>query len=129
MFGSDGRLYPAVIAGTASIPRTAQQGCWPERSGRVVVNFAAPSSIVASELRVGYIWYPKVAGAITVYYGKTVRIIAVKPGLHSAYMSVAGSASKIVVSSLGGNKICVGDAEAGTFMQAQAGPVIPPVSR
>jgi hypothetical protein len=128
MFGSDGRLYPAVIAGTASIPRTAQQGCWPERNGRIVVNFAAPSSIVASELRVGYIWYPKVPGLIAVYYGKTARIIVVKPGLHSAYMPVVGSASEIVVNSLGGNSICVGDAEAGTFVQAQAGPVIPPGS-
>jgi hypothetical protein len=130
LFGSDGRLYPAMIFGASSVPRTAQQGCWPERNGRIVVSFTAPSSVDAWELRVGYIWYPTYPWQIAVHYGTTVRNITVSHGLHSAYVPVAGrSVSRITIDGLGSNAMCVGDAEAGTFVQRQAGPAIPPVSQ
>jgi len=128
MFGTDGRLYAAQLYGVTSIPRTTSQGCWPVRGGRIVVKFTSPSSVDAWELRIGYIWYPTFPGTITVDYGGTVRNIGVKSGLHSAYMPVAGSARQITVTGVGSNNICVGDAEAGTFVQSATGPVIPPVS-
>jgi len=128
VFGTDGRLYDAQLYGVASVPRTAKQGCWPERHGRIIVKFTAPTSIDAWELRIGYIWYSKFPSQITVNYGGIWKNLDVRPGLHSAYMPVAGSVRRITINGLGSNTICIGDAEAGTLVQAQAGPVIPPVS-
>jgi hypothetical protein len=118
MFGSDGRLHPAVVSGAASPPRTVKEGCWPERYGAVTVKFAARTSIYTWALRIGYIWYSKLPSQITVHYGDAVQSLDVRPGLHSAYMPVAGSVSNFTIDGLGGNTICVGDAEAGIFVQA-----------
>jgi hypothetical protein len=128
VFGTDGRLYRPQLYGVASIPRTAKQGCWPERRGQIVVKFTAPTSTDAWELRIGYIWYPKFPSQITVNYGSIWKNLDVRPGLHSAYMPVTGSVRTITIGGLGSNTMCIGDAEAGTLMQAQAGPVIPPIS-
>jgi hypothetical protein len=116
------------LYGVASVSRTAKQGCWPERQGRIVVRFTGPSSPDAWELRIGYLWYAKVPWVIRVHYGGTVQNLYVRPGLHSGYLPVAGSVRRIVIDDLGGYPVCVGDAEIGTFVQSQVGPVIPPVS-
>jgi hypothetical protein len=128
IFGSDGRLYPSTILGASSVTRTAKNGCWPERHGRIVVRFASPTSTLAWELRIGYIWGPRTAGTIAVRYGRTQRVLEVTHGLHSAYMPVSGSTKSVVVSGLGGYPICVGDAEAGSIGPDLFGSAIPPVS-
>ena len=113
IFGSDGRLYPAQLNGVASADRSAKQGCWPERHGQIVVRFAAPTSIYAWELRIGYIWYPATPGFLTVQYGKSVQPLKVLHGLHSAYLPISGSASNIIVRGLSSPQMCIGDVEAG----------------
>jgi len=115
IFGDDGRLYPATILGTSSVTRTAQQGCWPERHGRIIVRFASRTSPLAWELRVGYIWGSRSPGTITVRYGRTLHLLRVRHGLHSAYLPVKGSATHLIVSRFGTSPICVGDAQAGTI--------------
>jgi hypothetical protein len=54
-------------------------------------------------------------------YGGTVHELAVKPGLHTAYLSVTGSSNNILVSGLFGKKMCVGDVEAGNLAPAEPG--------
>ena len=65
-------------------------------------------------LRIGYIWAPKVPGMISVAYGGVKQELAVRPGLHTAFLPVSGSAPRITVSGLVGKQICIGDAEAGS---------------
>jgi hypothetical protein len=126
IFGNDGRLYPAMIFGMSSVPRTATQGCWPNSHGRVVVRFASRTSTLAWELRVGYIWGSRTPGTIIVRYGHTLRLLEVRHGLHSAYLPVKGSAARVVVSGFGSNPICIGDAQAGSIGPDPFGPIIPP---
>jgi len=115
IFGIDGRLYPASVFGVVSQTRSATQGCWRERNGQIVVRFVTRTSIDSWALRIGYLWYPQAPGFLTVRYGKSVRSFEVTHGLHSAYMPISGSASKIVVSGLSGPDMCIGDVEAGAF--------------
>ena len=127
IFGTDGRLYPATIVGTSSVTRTASQGCWPDSNGRIAVRFASRTSALAWELRLGYIWGSHTPGTITVRYGHTLRVLAVRYGLHSAYLPVKGSSvARVIVSGFGGSPICVGDAQAGTIGPDPFGPVLPP---
>jgi hypothetical protein len=65
-------------------------------------------------LRIGYIWGQHVPGSISVTYGGTTQHLAVRPGLHTAFLPVSGSAAGITISGLASDKICVGDAEAGS---------------
>jgi len=128
MFGPDGRLYPALISGVTSIPRSATQGCWPERRGRIVVRFAMPTSIYTWELRIGYLWYSPGPSWITVRYGGITQVLEVRHGLHSGYLPVTGSVRSITLGNLSNDRMCIGDVEAGTLGPSSAGPAIPPVS-
>jgi len=76
-------------------------------------------------LRIGYIWGARSPGQVYVGYGGSVQGLRVKPGIHSAYLPVIGSAPGITVAVLGGVKMCIGDAEAGApgpHMASQAQP-------
>ncbi len=116
MFGTDGNLYQAKVHGAVSQARSAEQGCWPERYGQIVVRFAARTSSDSWELRIGYLWYPTAQGFLTVQYGNnTAQALKVTHGLHSAYLPVSGGASRIVVSGLSGPDMCIGDVEAGAL--------------
>lgn len=126
-FGTDGRLHVAQVFGATSLPRPARS-CWPQRHGRIIVPFTHSSWAFSDTVRMGYIWPGGSSGVVYVRYGRTVRQLAVEPGLHAGYLHVAGSASRIVVSGLGGIKMCVGDVEAGNVGPANAGAVIPPVT-
>jgi len=115
IFGTDGKLYPATVFGVVSKTRSPAQGCWPQRHGRIVVRFVAPTSVDSWELRIGYLWYPPGPGFLTVRYGKSVQALEVAHGLHSAYLPVRGSATRIVVNNVSGPDMCIGDVEAGAF--------------
>ena len=115
MFGTDGKLYLAKVFGEVSEPRSAKQGCWPDRHGRIVVRFAAPTSIDSWELRIGYIWGSAAPGFMTVQYGNTVQALGVTHGLHSAYLPISGSVSSIVIAGLSSPEMCIGDVEAGAL--------------
>jgi hypothetical protein len=125
IFGTDGRLHQAQLSGVASARRSSKQGCWPERGGGVVVRFATPTSTLAWELRIGYIWGPQGMGHITVQYGHSIRQLEVRHGLHSAYMPVSGTAKSIKISGLGSSRICVGDVQAGALVPDPFGPTLP----
>ncbi len=117
MFGSDGRLYPAVISGVYSIhrPGTGLTACWPERHGRVVIKLQHRTSIFDYTLRISYIW----AGAprsVTVHYGDSALLLAVTKGVHSAYLPVHGNVTTFAISGLGGHGMCVGGSEAGRLV-------------
>ncbi len=126
-FGTDGRLHVVQIFGTASQPRP-NHSCWPQRHGRIVVRFTHPSSGFSGTVRIGYIWPPRGPGVVYVRYGSKVQALSVEPGLHAGFLHIRGSASRIVVSGLGGIGMCVGDVEAGNIGPAAAGPAIPPVT-
>ena len=126
IFGTDGRLYPAKVFGVRTPAPTANQGCWPTRHGRIVVRFAAPASIYAWELRIGYIWGSPYPGLVAVHYGRSMQVLHVAHGLHSAFLPISGSADAVVVTGLGGRVMCVGDVEAGALGPDPRGPAIPP---
>jgi hypothetical protein len=128
IFGTDGRLYPTIMFGVKSVPRTAKQGCWPRKHGQIVVRFASRTSIWAWQLRIGYIWASHRPGTITVRYGHTLKLLVLRYGLHSAYLPITGAATHIVVSEVAGAPICVGDAEAGALGPNPFGPIVPPAS-
>jgi hypothetical protein len=114
MFGLDGRLHPVWVYGASTGRQAAPDACWPLRHGQIVMNFWHKPPYLTTVLRIGYIWGPHVPGAITVTYGGATQRLVVLPGLHTAYLPVSGSAARITVSGLAGNKICIGDAEAGS---------------
>jgi len=58
-----------------------------------------------------------------------VRELAVKPGLHSAYLSVLGTARGIAVTGVSGQALCVGDVEAGNPQPVLSAPALPTVPR
>ncbi len=125
MFGPDGRLYQAKVRGVASEPLQAGQKCLPNKNGRTVVHFQGSSPSKTGVVRIGYVWFSSSPGYVSVSYPGGTRDVAVKPGLHTAFASIKGSVSQVVVRSLGGGAICVGDAQAGNLEADQTGPVIP----
>jgi hypothetical protein len=127
-FGPDGRLYPAWVYPTASVVRTKQQGCWPQRHGRVVVQFTAPSSIYTGILRVGYIWVSPYSTVITVRYGNQTRTLEIRPGINQAFVPVTGGlVSTVSFTGFGGSHICIGDVEAGNLEPSAIATPIPRV--
>jgi hypothetical protein len=128
IFGADGRLHVAKVYGTAS-PGNLGQSCWPQHRGTIRVPFDHRSSGYSGALRIGYIWYSKVPGTVTVHYDHTSYPLPVKPGLHSGFLPIKGAAYKIVVSGLAGTHMCVGDVEAGNLGPASTGQVIPPLPK
>ena len=125
MFGLDGRLHPVWVYGGSTGRQLAPHACWPEEHGRIVMNFWHKPPYLSTVLRIGYIWGSPGPGVISVAYGSTRQELAVRPGLHSAFLPVSGSAARITVTGLTGSKICIGDAEAGSAQplrshQAQA---------
>src|SRR5262249_26991039 len=123
MFGRDGRLYPAWVYGVSTGRPTAPLECWPQRHGRIVLTFYKSPPAPTNMLRIGYIWGATSPGVVQVSYGKTTRNLAVRPGLHTAYLTVAGAATHVTVSGLGGTRMCIGDAEAGSAQPNLSGQV------
>ena len=74
-------------------------------------------------LRIGYIWEAKSSGIVRVSYGTTARNLVVRPGLHTAYLTVSGSAKQVTITGLDNTKMCIGDAEAGTAQPNLSGQV------
>jgi hypothetical protein len=126
VFGADGQLYPAWVYPDASVPRTTAQGCWPEHHGRIVVQLQQPSSIFTGILRIGYILSSKYPEVVTVGYGRTTRILEVRPGINAGFLPVSGGLiSRVRIASLGVTKMCVGDVEVGNILPSTTGIPIP----
>jgi hypothetical protein len=126
MFGPDGKLHLALVYGasTTALP-SRDLGCWPVHQGRIVANFGGAAPVHTTILRLGYIWRPPVPGTITVGYGRQYFRLPVRPGLHTAYLHVTGTASAVVVTGFAGSDVCLGNAEAGNLGIATAGPTYP----
>jgi hypothetical protein len=124
IFGSDGKLYPAVISGVYSVQRkgTGFKACWPSRKGRVVVWLQNTTNAYDWMLHIAYIWGSS-ATTVTLRYGNVLHQLAVAPGTHSAYLSVSGDVQRFAVIGLGATGLCITTAEAGQLVPF--GPPIP----
>ena len=122
IFGTDGRLYPASISGTTSLPFQGKRGCTTATRTRLVLPFGAPSSAFARTVRLAYLGSPSAAGQrITVTYGASAYDIQLRSGLNNAYFPVRGSADAVVVQDQYGVGLCVDNAVAGDFVPAFGG--------
>src|SRR6185437_5608561 len=117
MFGPDGKLYPAVIAGVYSVHRSGPgfKACWPERKGRVAVRFRSRTDVYDWMLHLEYIWGSS-AGPVTLWYGGVRHELALQPGTHNGYLGVFGNVTHFKVVGLGRRHLCVTGAEAGQLV-------------
>lgn len=124
-FGTDGKLYLAWVGPSASVGRPPKNACWPERHGRIVVRFTAPTSVYTWIIRFGYLLGPANSMVITVSYGNSVKELTVLPGLHAAYLPErGGNVTSVTFGGLGPTPLCVGDLEAGNIIPS---PFIRPI--
>jgi hypothetical protein len=116
IFGGNGELYPAVISGdySARLSGTAA-ACLPVRHGRIVVRFQHPTSSGTQTLHIGYLWGGS-KSAVAVWFGSYLMSLQVLPGLHNAYLPVAGTVSQFTVSARDMRDLCISGAEAGTLV-------------
>lgn len=118
-FGADGQLYPIFVGPTSSIVRPTGRPCWPERHGRITIEFASPTSAHTWILRFGYLLGPSTSALVSVRYGNSVKYLTVEPGLHAAYLPERGAnVTKITIGGLGTTPMCVGDTEAGNVISS-----------
>jgi hypothetical protein len=124
--GPDGRLVQAVVVGVASSPMSAGQACWPpSRVGRIVIPLRSVA-VNPGLLRIGYA--AVAAYPVTVSFAGQLQAFNLLPGVHSGYLLVKGSASRIIVTGAGAfGQLCIGDAEAGQLLPSGSGPAIPAV--
>jgi hypothetical protein len=120
IFGLDGRLDRVWVYGTSTGSPKPPHACWPERHGQILLRFWRSSPNLTTSLRIGYIWGPRAPGVVIVVYGTMAQELTVRHGLHTAYLSVTGPATSVIVTGLGDSGMCVGDAEAGTLQ-----PILP----
>jgi hypothetical protein len=123
IFGSDGRLYPVLVAGPAT-ETLPFGGCSPYKHGPLVLSFPAATPPGTAYLEIGYLAGVASAGqTVTVTYGAVSRPMVLHPGLSVDFMPVSGSASTVTIDDpLPG--LCVSTALAGVI-QGGVGPVIP----
>ena len=116
IFGSDGRLYPAQLSGVTSAQRSAKQGCWPERHGKIVVR---SGTHVGLRLGVAHRLY-LVSGGPWIPHG-AIREVGSAAGRHprSALRLSAHyrQRQQHLVGGLSRTQMCVGDVEAGALGQ------------
>ena len=126
VFGTDGRLRQAAIYGQTSAPPVAGRQCHPAARGRVVATFPVPADPHSTVLRIAYLADTAAGGAdMTVRYGSSTQQLAIESGLHSAYLTIQGSAATVTISSPAIHGLCVGDVQAGIIVPSPTGLVIP----
>ena len=124
LFGPDGRLYPAAIQGSTSVPFSGRRSCVTAKRTRLVLPFPTPSVSYARVLRIDYRASPAIAGqSVTVTYGGITGHLVLRSGLNNAYLAVSGSAADVAVQAQPGAGLCVYDAVAGYFVPAVGGAI------
>jgi hypothetical protein len=123
IFGTDGRLYPVLVAGTSTKPLPLG-GCSPYKKGPLVLSFPAATPPGTAYLEIGYLAGVASAGqTVTVRYGSMSRPMVLHAGLSVDFMPISGSAGTVTIEDpLPG--LCVSNALAGV-LQGGVGPVIP----
>jgi hypothetical protein len=126
IFGTDGRLYPALVGGTSTEPLTAG-GCSPFKHGPLVLSFPATTPPGTAYLEIGYFAGVASAGqTVNVTYGSISRPMVLHPGLSLDFMPVSGSGTTVTIDDpLPG--LCVSRALAGA-LGGSLGPPIPATS-
>lgn len=121
IFGTDGRLYTAAIQGVSSTHVSAYQDCLKPRQPQLVIPLPAQpgNGSDVRVLRVGYLAGSGAAGySLTVTYNLATGTVPILPGVHNAYFTVTGTATKITVhspaASVGG--VCFEKAVVGYFV-------------
>jgi hypothetical protein len=122
-FDGWGRLVPAQILGTASFPRQASQSCWAHSPGGAVVVILQGLPSRSSELRIGYL--SGTSGNVEVTYAGQTQVLALRPGLNSAFLPVSGSGTIVTIAGGIASQLCVGDVEIGVLQPSTTGPAIP----
>ncbi len=121
IFDGTGQLQAAFVYGASSGRAPGVRGCWATRRGRIVIKFLGDPPFLTTALRIGYIWGGTSAAVVNVQYGGKLFELAIRPGLHAAYLPVTGRAKSIIVTGMDGTRMCVGDAEAGSFAPVAPG--------
>jgi len=124
VFGSDGRLYPAAIAGSSTGKFAGGRDCVTPKRTQLVLTFPAASVSYARVLRLDYhASRANAGGSVTVTYGALTRQLVLNSGLNNAYITVSGSAADVVVQTQATAGLCVYDAIAGFFVPAVGGAI------
>lgn len=128
VFGSTGQLYPATVTGDTSTSVPLSRSCTSARSGLQIRRFAPAASVFTQVLQIAYIAGPSVAGEpVTLTYGRVVRQVTIKRGLHNMYLAVTGSASTVSVQAPAIPGLCIGTATAGFITTSTIGSPVPAV--
>ncbi len=123
VFGSDGRLWPAAVAGSTTVKLPFARSCLTAKKPRLVLPFQPVSVSFAEILRLGYAGNLGAAGQIvTVTYGSFVGRFTAMSGLHKVYFPVHGSAASVVVQAAAGG-LCFAPAVAGYVIPFPGGPI------
>jgi hypothetical protein len=125
IFGSDGRLYRVWVYGASSGHSAVNHGCFPALNGRIMIKFFQRSPYLTTLLRIGYLWGSPIPGSVGVQFGHRVQQLVLRPGLHTAFLTVTGVAASVRITGVSGTALCVGDAEAGFPGPLLAAPALP----
>jgi hypothetical protein len=129
VFGPDGRLWPAALAGSTTMKVRWPRSCTTVKRSRIVLRFPASSTAatLASShvLRIGYAAGQTIAGqAVTVIYGGFVGHFAIRPGLHKVYFTVQGGATDVVLQTQTGfGGLCFAPAVVGNVIPFPGAPI------
>ena len=119
-FTSLGTLKPLSINGVSAVP-PGGASCARIRRGVATLRFPAPPSAGSGIVRIGYLAGPPGANQTVKFsYGSSSYTFAPERGLHSAYFSVQGSATRVSVTVPAGLGFCLGAAKAGNIDLSQA---------
>lgn len=128
IFGTDGRLYQARVLGASARPVSGRR-CFVRRAGSVRVKFPTAPPPFSAALRIGYFWYASQPASVSVKYKSKTLPLLLRPGLHSAFLPIDGSAPGLVIQGISSKKLCIGDVQAGNYGQAAFGRAIPPLPK
>jgi hypothetical protein len=130
VFGPDGRLWPAAIAGSTTVRVPSRFSCMTVKRSRLVLNFPVSSQTAgalayAHVLRIGYLGGAGIAGqTVTVSDGSFVGQFAIRPGLHKVYFAIRGGAPDVVLQTQAhSGGLCFAPAVAGNVVPFPGGPI------
>jgi len=125
VFGSDGRLWPAAIIGSTTVPMPFSKTCLKAKRRQLILRFGTPSVSWARVLRIGYVANQAAAGElIAVTYGSFTSHFTVIAGLQKVYFAVQGSATDVTLQARArSGDFCVAPAVAGDISAFPGSPI------